>query len=316
MVQILANKSNYGGKRSTSSIKYIVIHYTANDGDSAKGNGNYFKNNNVEASAHYFVDDKDIVQSVPDNYVAWSVGGKKWNNNGGRLYGIATNNNTLNIELCDTQKNGTIAATTATIENALSLVRQKMSEYGIDKNHVIRHYDVTGKSCPAYWVNDDRWRNEFWNKIDQWVPAPQKPTITDHIPYGVSRMYNPNSGEHFFTVSESERDILYNGGWAYEGVSWISASIGGDGDMVNRFYNPANGAHFFTADNNEKQVLKILGWKDEGIAFISDPEKHIPIYRMYHNGFHHYTPSTVEKDLLIKEGWSYEGIAFYGTALK
>ena len=73
-----AAKGNYGGKRALSDIKYIVIHYTANDGDTAVGNGNYFKNNVVKASAHYFVDDTKIIQSVPDDYVAWSVGGKKY----------------------------------------------------------------------------------------------------------------------------------------------------------------------------------------------------------------------------------------------
>ena len=67
----LSKKSNYGAKRSTSAIKYIVIHYTANDGDSDESNARYFANNSVKSSAHYFVDDDSITQSVPDHYVAW-----------------------------------------------------------------------------------------------------------------------------------------------------------------------------------------------------------------------------------------------------
>ena len=63
--EYLANKNNYGGKRSTSNIKYIVIHYTGNDGDTDENNSKYFKNNIVKASAHYFVDDDSITQSVP-----------------------------------------------------------------------------------------------------------------------------------------------------------------------------------------------------------------------------------------------------------
>ena len=106
----LADKSNYGSARSTSSIKYIVWHYTANDGDSDEANGNYFNGANRKASAHYFVDDDSITISVPDNYIAWSVGGNRYSNyqttGGAKLYGIATNTNTLNIELCDTKKNG------------------------------------------------------------------------------------------------------------------------------------------------------------------------------------------------------------------
>ena len=78
MFKIRANKKNYGAKRSTKNIKYIPIHFTANDGDHDTSNGKYFKNNVVKASAHYFVDSDSITQSVPDNYVAWSVGGSKY----------------------------------------------------------------------------------------------------------------------------------------------------------------------------------------------------------------------------------------------
>ena len=81
MVQIkvdIAARKNYGNRRKTKDIKYLVIHYTGNDGDSAKGNANYFKTHIVEASAHYFVDDNGIIQSVPDDFAAYSVGGKKY----------------------------------------------------------------------------------------------------------------------------------------------------------------------------------------------------------------------------------------------
>lgn len=167
--KIYSSSKNYGYKRSTSNIDWIVIHYTGNDGDTAKNNGNYFKNNVVKASAHYFVDSNEVVQSVPDNYVAWSVGGSKYNNDGGKYYGKCTNANSLSIELCDDSKNGKVYPTEKTIKNALNLTKELMKKYGIDKNHVIRHYDVTGKSCPAYWCGttekDKKWKNEFWNKI-------------------------------------------------------------------------------------------------------------------------------------------------------
>lgn len=71
----IANKSNHGGKRNTGNIKYLVYHYTGNDGDTDEGNGNHFHNHIVKASAHYFVDDDSVTQSVPDNYIAYSVGG-------------------------------------------------------------------------------------------------------------------------------------------------------------------------------------------------------------------------------------------------
>ena len=74
MKEHLANKANYGSKRDLSKIKYLVIHYTSNDGDSDEANGKYFANNVVKASAHYFVDDDSVTHSVPDDYVAYSVG--------------------------------------------------------------------------------------------------------------------------------------------------------------------------------------------------------------------------------------------------
>ena len=72
----IAKRANYGSKRNTSVIKFLVYHYTANDGDTDEANANYFHNNVVKASAHRFVDDDSVTISVPDNYVAWSVGGK------------------------------------------------------------------------------------------------------------------------------------------------------------------------------------------------------------------------------------------------
>ena len=89
MKEIWASITNYGAHRALHSIRYIAIHFTSNDGDTAENNGKYFQVANRKASAHYFVDDTTVVHSVPDDRVAWSVGGNKYNNGGGRLYGIA-----------------------------------------------------------------------------------------------------------------------------------------------------------------------------------------------------------------------------------
>ena len=184
----LANKSNYGSKRALSTIKYIVIHYTSNDGDTDENNGKYFANNVVNASAHYFVDDDSVTRSVPDNYVAWSVGGNKYSNcastGGGKFYGIATNNNTLSIEICDDVKNGVVYPSAATIENVIAFTKAKMNEYGIPKENVIRHFDVTGKSCPAYWVDDAKWKAEFWNRLGSaTVNSSATTTGTTNVPF-------------------------------------------------------------------------------------------------------------------------------------
>lgn len=159
----LANRANYGASRATSKIKYIVLHYTANDGDTDENNGKYFRNNVVKASAHYFVDDDSITQSVPDNFTAYHCGAKTYRHKSCR------NANSIGIELCDCVKNGTIYPNAKTIENALDLTEYLMHKYNIPKANVIRHYDVTGKLCPAYWcgstVKDALWKTAFWGKL-------------------------------------------------------------------------------------------------------------------------------------------------------
>ena len=207
----IANKKNYGNKRSLSSIKYIVIHYTANDGDTDENNGKYFKNNYVGASAHYFVDDDSVTQSVPDNYVAWSVGGTKNSTcsktGGGKYYRKCTNTNSISIELCDDVKNGVVYPSAKTIENALELTRKKMKEYNIPKANVIRHFDVTGKLCPAYWAGtsskDSKWKTEFWNKLDVKKPANESKPVNQSKPASAPTSTSPTkSSGKINTVKE------------------------------------------------------------------------------------------------------------------
>ena len=171
MVQIktaIANRNNYGGKRRLNQIKYLVIHYTGNDGDRDESNGRYFQNNIVGASAHFFVDGDSITQSVPDDHVAWSVGGNKYpGTKGGKWYGKCTNNNSISIELCDEVKNGRYDFSEATLKNAAELTRMLMKKYNIPIENVIRHYDVVGKICPAPFVNDEAAWKKFKERLKE-----------------------------------------------------------------------------------------------------------------------------------------------------
>lgn len=165
----LANSGNYGGSRNASQIRYLVYHYTGNDGDRAANNAKYFQNNIVKASAHYFVDDTTVWRSVPDLKVAWSVGGSKYANadktGGGTMYGVITNTNSLSIEMCDTIRNGVYQASEATLANAAELGRELMEKYGIPIENVYRHFDVTGKHCPSYLINAQKWA-EFKKRLE------------------------------------------------------------------------------------------------------------------------------------------------------
>lgn len=199
MKKQLAHRSNYGSKRSVSRIEYIVIHFTANDGDSDEGNANYFASpHNPKASAHYFVDDDSITQSVPDNYIAYSVGGAKYadcaKTGGGKLYGKANNANTINIEMCDSKRDGVIMAQEATIVNTILLVRKKMKQYNIDIDHVIRHFDVNGKHCPAYLMDEQAWA-EFKARI---------------LGYRIGRVYSTRTACYLHTSpAATDNKVLY-----------------------------------------------------------------------------------------------------------
>lgn len=127
------------------------------------------------------------------------------------------------------------------------------------------------------------------------------------------RLYNPNSGEHFYTKTVSERDHLRSVGWRYEGIGWQAPT---NGNPVYRLYNPNAGDHHYTLLASERDHLKKVGWRDEGISWYS-PNSGIPLYRLYNPnakaGSHHYTPITSERDNLKKAGWRYEGIAWYAV---
>ena len=145
----LCNSANYGGKR-TSPVQYIVIHYTANLGDSAKNNADYFAREAVRASAHYFVDESEVWQSVPDDRIAWHVGAKQY------FHPACRNANSIGVEICMQDKQGKLRQ--ASIDRAAQLTRMLMQEYGIPAGRVVRHYDVTHKNCPAPMVsNPARW---------------------------------------------------------------------------------------------------------------------------------------------------------------
>ncbi|HCT64442.1 MAG TPA: N-acetylmuramoyl-L-alanine amidase [Lachnospiraceae bacterium] len=132
--------------------KYIVIHYTANNGDTAQGNANYFHSINRNASANYFVDENEIVQVVPDNYIAWHCGAKTYK------HPYCRNNNSIGIEMCSRKdKKGNYYFKDGTVNNSIQLVCDLMNKYNIPIENVIRHYDVTKKLCPLPYIDDAEW---------------------------------------------------------------------------------------------------------------------------------------------------------------
>lgn len=172
-----AHSSNFKSGR-TSIIKYIVIHYTANNGDTAKNNTDYFANNkNLSASAHYFVDENEIWQSVKEGDTAYHCGANTYKHKECRNY------NSIGIELCSRKyADGTYYIKSETVANAIELTKELMAKYSVPVENVIRHYDVTGKNCPAPFVKDETLWQDFKNRLSKKIEVvDNKNTINNDV---------------------------------------------------------------------------------------------------------------------------------------
>ena len=137
-----AARGNYLPGR-TGKVEYIVVHYTANSGDTAKNNADYFAREWTGTSAHYFVDQGEVWQSVRDEDTAYHCGSNH------PVHPSCRNYNSIGVEMCDSV--GAVPA--ATRERTAALVRELMERYQVPPENVLRHYDVTGKRCPAPWMD-------------------------------------------------------------------------------------------------------------------------------------------------------------------
>ncbi|WP_288227705.1 GH25 family lysozyme [uncultured Enterococcus sp.] len=137
-------------------------------------------------------------------------------------------------------------------------------------------------------------------------PTPKPPANSIQM----YRVYNPNSGEHFYTQNVAEKNNLVSKGWRYEGIGWNGPT---SGNPVYRLYNPNAGDHHYTLHAYEKDNLIKKGWRYEGISWYSGGPN--ALHRLYNPnakaGSHHYTLNTNEKNNLVKHGWRYEGLAWY-----
>lgn len=152
-------------------IKYIVIHYVGALTDAA-GNAVFFNRGERNSSAHYFVGHSgEVWQIIEDKDIAWHCGTK-----GTYKHADCRNANSIGIEMCcKTTGSPSIADECwyfedKTVESTVALVKELMAKYNIPVSNVLRHYDVTGKTCPAPYVFNNgkhTWENflsEIQNK--------------------------------------------------------------------------------------------------------------------------------------------------------
>ncbi|MDO4274641.1 MAG: peptidoglycan recognition family protein [Eubacteriales bacterium] len=129
------------------SVKYIAIHYTANPGATAIANRNYFENlavtQQTKASSHFVVGlDGEVVQCIPTSEMSYATNER--------------NVDTLSIECCHPDETGLF--NDSTYDSVVKLTAWLCTRFGLTEENVIRHYDVTGKNCPKYYVeNPDAW---------------------------------------------------------------------------------------------------------------------------------------------------------------
>ncbi len=131
-------------------VKGIVVHYTANPGTDAIANRNYFNNlprlnqktgNKTYASSHFVIGLKgDIIQCVPLEEIAYASNDR--------------NKDTISIECCHKRKDGKF--TRKTYQSLVNLVTYLCVKYDLQSEDIIRHYDVTGKNCPRYFVENPK----------------------------------------------------------------------------------------------------------------------------------------------------------------
>ena len=147
-VQLLTVNAYSRPGTQSDKIENIVIHYTANPGTTAEQNRNYFEglkdSKKTRASSHFIIGLKgEIVQCVPTWEIAYASNER--------------NADTVSIETCHKTADGTY--TTATYDAMVQLTAWLCEKFGLTEADVIRHYDITGKICPKYFVEDeDAWK--------------------------------------------------------------------------------------------------------------------------------------------------------------
>ena len=208
MVQIHRKITKVNFNNRNTNPKYIAIHYVGAV-STAANNATYFYSTYRGASANYFVDEKEIWQVVEDNDTAWAVGGSVYKNTKHPYYGIAKNSNTLSIEMCVKKKNGKWYYEPKTIEYTAWLVQQLMKKYSIPAKNVIRHYDVTGKPCPANYLDDTSWKSlhsQLTGQSNQSTskPAEKPSTVTGVESYNgyITIIYDGSDGVSYHKTAD------------------------------------------------------------------------------------------------------------------
>ena len=187
-------------------VSFLVYHYVGATGG-GKANAKYYHSaDGVGASAHYFVghasEGAEIWSSVPEADTAWHCGAKTYR------HPTCRNANSIGIEMCCHQRpDGTWYIDEETMAAAAELGRDILARYAIPMDHVLRHYDVTGKLCPRPLIDEGAWA-DFKKRLEGEemtcyktigdVPADYRPAVQKLLDAGALKGY----GDGTIQVSE------------------------------------------------------------------------------------------------------------------
>lgn len=140
------------------AVNGIVIHYTANPGTSAFDNRNYFENlktsHTTKASSHFIIGlEGEIVQCIPCSEWAYASNER--------------NGDTISIECCIPDESGKF--TDQTYASLVELVSWLCFRYSLDETDLLRHYDITGKNCPKYFVEQPQAWDDFCGDVKAYM---------------------------------------------------------------------------------------------------------------------------------------------------
>jgi N-acetyl-anhydromuramyl-L-alanine amidase AmpD len=166
-------KSRYG-HRGNNAIAWIVVHYTGGrkDNGRAKTTADAMQTWKRTVSTHYLVGDDGIYQTVEERNTAWHCGGYKASNKCAASNGVA-----IGVDLVNHKKNTKTGSVNdrdwyfsdKVLNDGAQLVAELADKYSIPMDHIVRHFDVTGKWCPRPFVGNDI--NEVTGKTgnDAWL---------------------------------------------------------------------------------------------------------------------------------------------------
>lgn len=254
---------NYG-------IKGIIMHYTANNGGTARNHKDYFNNlNGVYASAHLFVDDNEAICIIPLDEVAYHANDTVRYNSDGSIYkplysqiGNA-NYGAIGVEMC-LDRNGNI--TEKTFQNTVKAVKELIAKYpNVTRNKIWRHYDVTGKNCPAPWVAKpselERFKDAVFGKATSNDTTATKPSTS-------------SNGSTTSTTKPSYSQLTVDGKWGTATTKRLQQYFGTTQDgVISHQYKQKYNQNVYAAQfdktlrgsNVIKALQKTLGVTQDGL---------------------------------------------------